>query len=286
MNRQRERRIMIIMRFSMFFIGAIIGAIGMWQALTVIDIAFHPALIALFYIASSLLAGGVLFLSAPIARVIFKKISTYFRRRFKVVKAVDIAGIASGFIVGVAVALIVEFTFVLFLPILAVRILISILLGLIFAFITAIAISGWIARGIERERQDNGQEATVRHKGHKGFLLTANALAHPKILLLCNLWLEGNLFVLSQTAEELNKVNTLSGLDKQEKTNETLAYNNYKLLLYANSIKVLELFKQEVETEALIDAGEMKCLKIVCTNTDVKMLNTDKDIVFLNLDEL
>jgi len=299
-NKQRERRIMIIMRLSMFVIGATLGAIGMWQTLQAMAAEFHIGFVMLFYFAASLITGGVLFLSAPIARLIFHKISKYFRRKFKAVKTIDVAGVSGGLVVGVVVALLVEFIFVWFLPILAVRILIAILLGLTVAFIAAIAISGWIAQGVERERKENEEDAAYRPKGYKGFLLTEGALSHDKILNVCKLWLEGNIFVLAQTTDRLKAAPQAAPAEQtaenkvQEQTEQAVllknaqanAYDNYKRLYSAKSVKVLELLKHEDEDEAILDAAELKKLKIVCTHFDTEILTADREVIFLNLDKL
>jgi len=264
---------MILLRVALLIIGGGLGAIAMWQGLQAMQVEFAPVWQVFFYLAAVILLGGVFSLSAPVARIAFIKISAFFKKRFKSFKAVDIAGIASGLVVGLAFALIIEFTFVLFLPILAIRIIIAIIIGITVAFVTAIAISTWISKGQEKSIDEK------RKGAYKGFLLTENALAHPQIISICKFWLEGDIFVLAQTADRIAKI------AEQSEGADSTANANFISLFRYKMVSIFTPSEYSFETNALTETAKTKKYKLVVTNSDNITPPSDKSMIVLNLDD-
>jgi len=168
---------MILMRISLFAVGAAFGAIAMWQILDAIlrdhGFSFPMPSVPFFYIATALLFGGIGFLSAKMLRSGFSSLAKFFRRKDKQGKLVDVAGIVVGLLVGIAIALAIGFILrALEFNILALEILISIAFGLTTAFITAILISSWLnsdkASGSHRytplKTLETSQESEISNK--------------------------------------------------------------------------------------------------------------------------
>lgn len=274
---------MLLLRVVLTIAGTILGIIAMWQTLATVAINFHPGFIFLFYIAAGTTLGGIFLLSAPLVRLMFHKMAGYWRARFKDFKTVDVAGIAAGIVVGLTVAFLINFIFEVFLPILALRLFIAVVLGLIMAFITVVATSSWLSK-VQEGEPILTDDTNLTVKLLKGFLLTPNALEHPKILLLSENWLEGSVFVLAKLAQQLEQ------LDAGERF-ESNAYKNYKELRQKRLIKVLDYFSpkafdEELEAEYYIDAAIAKKVKIVTDSNGIKALTNPKSAVILNLDEL
>ncbi|MCL2062623.1 MAG: hypothetical protein FWH03_08400 [Firmicutes bacterium] len=274
MKSQRERRIMILMRLVLFLTGTLIGALSMWQALDSMTISFAVWTKICFYTAAILFVGGVMMLSARPLREGFHSFSQSVRKKFKAVKAVDIAGITLGLLLGLIAAFLCEFLFAMFLPILALRVFIAVVLGLLCAFLTAVAVSGWLGTGREESKPE--QEAEFL-RGAKGYLLTEAALGEAKIISICKLWLTGNIYVLSKTADKL------AAADETEAG--SAAYENFKALYTAKAVKILE-FLSDGGTDAYVDAAEAKKLKIIAAKSDAALNEAKRRAVVLSLDEL
>jgi len=277
MKEQRERRIMILLRLSLLAIGATLGSLAMWQMLDVMAMSFHVTIEVLFYFAAVVVLGGVLFLSAPMVRLCFSRIAAFVRRKKqKSTKAVDVAGIALGLLAGIVAALLVEFTFVLFLPILAVRIFIAVVVGILLAFVVAVVISNWVAKG----GSDWGSSIEESAHTAKGFLITELALAHPKIINLCKFWLEGNLYVLTHTAERLARY-------VEAELEQNKAYENFTMLYQTQSIKILDYVPKSIAiNHAYIEAAEFKKLKIVSVAAETELLKMKRDAIVLVIEDL
>ncbi len=274
MKEFRERRIMILMRVALFFAGGLIGALSMWQALDTVPFSFPVTVTVLCYVASVLFLGGLLALSAPPLRAGFHKFSGAVRKRFRSVKAVDVAGVAIGLLLGLGAAFLSEFLFGLFLNILALRVLIDASFGLLVAFLTTIAVSGSSA---ENQKEDTPAEIA---RGTKGYLLTERALANPKIISLCGLWLDGNIYVLSRTADKL------AARAESPEGGGAAAFEHFKALYAAKKLRILEFLSNERGADAYFEAAEAKKLKIVAAETDEKLLAAKRSVVVLVIDRM
>ena len=282
MKQAREKRIMILLRIVLAISGIALGIIAMWQALDFFAIEINPGIALLFYIAASITLGGIFLLSAPLIRIMFHKVARYWRTKFKDFKVLDIAGITVGVIVGLSIAFLINFIFEVFLPIVALRLFIAIVFGLVTAFITTLGISSWLGKVIEAET--TLEESGLTARSLKGFLLTHKALRHSKILVLSENWLEGSVFVLAKLAQHFEEM-------PADKRLENTGYKNYKTLKQKNLIKILDYFSpkafdDELEIEYYIDAAIAKKVKIVTTTKGMEDFKNVRSAVVLNLDEL
>jgi hypothetical protein len=270
MKEFRERRIMILMRIGLFATGAFFGALCMWQALDGFTFTFPLAAVILCYIASALFLGGLLCLSAPPVRVGFHKMSVTVRKWFKSVKAPDAAGVVLGLAVGLGVGLLSEFLFGFVLKILVLRILIDVALGFITAFVTSVAVSGWVS-----PPQKEGAVSVDAARGLKGYLITKRALASPKIVTLCGQWLDGNIYVLSRTADSL-----AAGGETPDEAGP--AYEHFKTLYAAKKLRILaSVDENDGGAAAYLEVAETKKLKIIASCDDEKLIASKRAVVLV-----
>ncbi len=264
MKAKRDRRILVLLRVLLFVIGGAIGILIAWQIQQALGINYSVVIFYLCYGAGILLIGGVLALSAELFLSLARSLATALKNKMSAVSAFDVTGLVIGLVFGMVSALLVELLLQNIMSILALRVVIDIVLGLLVATVASYNCSKWLSSsdtGLDESETTKNKIAT------KGYILTRGALRADKITTLCRDWLDGNIFVISTLYESLSQE-----AKGEEKSKEC---ENFNELYTQGIVKIISVATPFNELETTISTAYSKKLKVICSKNDkLDIINT------------
>ena len=238
-----DRRVLLITRVVLFIVGAVVGWLAMWQFLLAFPAAVRDGLKVVFEIIAAAVIAFALMLSARPIIYLGKLIAVGVARRAARLKPL-VLGIATGMMVAFLAYVLMS----LFLPIIAVRVVLTVLVG----FGACVGASVAFARGLTAPPE----EEPVSGERYHGWILHASAFSSDRLPHMLE-WMDGPVYVLGRTIKTL--------IDGMETDPDALA--RYKELSTQDAFRQLESPETD-ETQAVTRLALTKRLRIVAASPD------------------
>ncbi len=278
-----NKNLLLIFRLLMTLIGAAVGIVAIWQVFSVRpELVRSVGLKAVFYIACGTLPAAFMFLTArPLLGVVLAGCEKV-KLGFKGVKAVEVAGVFVGLIIGVFFGFVSDAVMRLFLPIIALRIIIAVVLAVVTAYVAAMLCIRFINKAEASDGESESESAesfSKEYTGGSGYVLSGGALKNDRIINVCAKWLTGDIFVLESTAEGFSKTADINPVaaDAARRLDELLGSGKVKISDFGNDF--------ENDDDAVISFAFEKNLKILVENGN-SIKETSLPVHLLVLDEL
>lgn len=251
-NKEIDKRIVFLVRVILFIVGAVVGWLAMWQFLTAYPAAVRDPLKIVFEIIAALVAAVALMLSArPIIRL-GKLIADGVLKLAARMKPMELVGIVLGIAAGLMVAFLAYALMNLFIPIPALKVVLTVIVAFIACFIASVA----FARGLSAPAAEEPAE-----KRFNGCIVHSSAFESEKLALALE-WVDGPVIILGKTIRTL--------IDNMER--------NEAALIRYKELSADEAFRQAEgaggdETEAVVRYALTRRLKIIAKRPDERFGN-------------
>lgn len=243
-----DRRVLLITRVVLFIVGAVVGWLAMWQFLLAFPAAVRDGLKVVFEIIAAAVIAFALMLSARPIIYLGKLIAVGVARLAARLKPLEVVGLVLGIATGMMVAFLAYVLMSLFLPIIAVRVVLTVLVG----FGACVGASVAFARGLTAPPE----EEPVSGERYHGWILHASAFSSERLPRMLE-WMDGPVYVLGRTIKTL--------IDGMETDPDALA--RYKELSTQDAFRQLESPETD-ETQAVTRLALTKRLRIVAASPD------------------
>lgn len=245
-----DRRVLIITRVICFVVGAVVGWTAMWQFLVAFPELVRPPLWIVFELIAALVIAAALTLSARPIIYLGKLIGQGVGKLAARLKPMEVVGIVLGLVAGLMVAFLAYVLMNLFIPIAAVRIVLTV----IIAFAACIGASIAFARGLTETAVEEEEEPVELR--YNGMIVHSSAFRSEHLGRILD-WFDGPVYVLGRTVKTL--------IDGMEADAESLA--RYRDLAAQDVFRQVETPEVD-ETQAVIRYAVSKRLKIVLCGAD------------------
>ena len=281
MEEKLNKNLLLIFRIVCALAGAAVGVVAIWQVFQAKpNLVQSAGLKAVFYIACGALPAVVLLLSARPLLGLVLSVCERVKRRFRGVKAVEVAGVFLGLIIGVFFGFVSEVVMELFLRIVALRILIAVVIAVVTAYFSAVLCLKFIGKAEDADRKaDDADSERKEYTGAGGYVLTGSALKSDRIVNVCENWLNCDVFVLSSTVNFFAETEETNSVSAE-------AVKRFNSLKESGKVKVVEFdFDAENEDDRIISFAWRENLKILVLNGN-SVKETRLPVHLLALDEL
>lgn len=196
MKKQFDIRILTVARILLFLLGASVGWLCMWQLFLAYPNLVRDGLKIVFDAMVALFTGALLALSArPIVAFIAYLVERTVRFSAQH-KPIELVGLLLGVAVGLMIAVFAEVVMRLFLPIKAVRILLTVLIAVVACVVAAVAFVRMLL---------NPPDTAATATRHTGYIVHSSAFGSAKLETLLD-WLNGEVYVSRKTVNALIEV--------------------------------------------------------------------------------
>lgn len=256
-EKKYDKRIMTAVRLVLLAVGFLLGA-----SFAGVFFSYNPDIVRdslkiVFISSCGLLLGVALLLSARpfVALLLFLagKLKNFFAGK----KPVEVVGYVLGIALGLMVTFLVYVLLSQFLFIKPLNILITVIVAFVCCIAGAVVCSKWLLT-----QQD--EEDEISDDGYDGYLITADAFYSPKAEHFIGEWLSGNVYVLTASVELL-----VSRIEEQSAVD---ALKTYKTLKESSKIKTVTYAKADSEREDIVKYAALKRLIIITADEDERKL--------------
>lgn len=260
-----DRRVVFIARVILFIVGAVVGWVAMWQFLLAYPQAVRDSLKIVFEIIAAAVVAFALLLSTRPILYLGKWIADGIKSLTARVKPLEAVGIVLGIAAGLMVAFLAYVLMNLFIPIVAVRIVLTVIIG----FVACVAASYAFARGLTAPPE----EEPIAHERFNGLIVHSSAFMSERLEHILE-WLDAPVYVLGRTVKTL--------IDRMDVEPDALA--RYKELAGQEAFRTVESTETD-ETQAVVRYAVTKRLKIIAKSPSEQLCH-DALVKVLDLDAL
>lgn len=248
MKKSYDFRILVAARVILFMLGATVGWLSMWQLFLVYPSLVPDGLKITFDSVVALFLGALLALSArPILNVL-SYIGAAILRFVSGHRPIELVGVLLGLAVGLMIAFFSDAIMRLFIPVKAVRIVVTVVIGLIAVFTASVAFARMLLSPPER---------TEEAVHPVGYILYSSAFLSPKLTQLAEEWFNGPVYVTAKTVGAL--------IAAVETDSEPLI--RYRKLEGNDSVRRSDAGNRLTEAEEVARLARLKRLKIVVSSS-------------------